>query len=51
LVKPAKKVQFASADPDRLSKANISRQAFCHKEIRLPKAQAKRVEIQQIAGL
>jgi molybdopterin/thiamine biosynthesis adenylyltransferase len=45
LVAPAKKVQFAIADPDRVSEANISRQAFCHKEIGLPKAQAKRVEI------
>jgi len=33
-------VQFAIAEPDRVSKANISRQAFCHKEIGLPKAQA-----------
>ncbi len=33
-------MQFEIADPDRVSKANISRQAFCHKEIGLPKAQA-----------
>jgi hypothetical protein len=30
----------AIADPDRVSDANISRQAFCDKEISLPKAQA-----------
>jgi molybdopterin/thiamine biosynthesis adenylyltransferase len=40
LVKPAKKVQFEIADPDRVEEANISRQAFCDKEIGLPKAQA-----------
>jgi len=40
LGKPGKKVQFVIAHPDRVSKANISRQAFCHKEFGLPKAQA-----------
>ena len=33
-------MQFALADPDIVEEANISRQAFCDKEIGLPKTQA-----------
>lgn len=40
LGKSGKKVQFAIADPDIVEEGNISRQAFCDKEIGLPKAQA-----------